>query len=201
MSEPTSAEVLTAKMTGKNIESVEEDLDPTLEDEETPETEENDVEESEETTEETSEEELPDNIKAILAKNRAETKAAKAELARLKKEREAAEASETTETPADNRYKELFINTAARTALKEAGLSTGTDRFLKMIDLSEVEVDDEGNVVGLEEQVAALTEEFKDLIAPAKPVRKVARTDAANRQDTTAVPKSSAEILASRVKV
>lgn len=204
MPEPTSAEILTAKMTGQKPEAVEEVVeevvDPSLED-----IEDNDNEstEDEDTNEENSEEELPQAIKDILAKNRAEAKAAKAELARVKKELEAkTEASDgTTDKPADDRYKNLFINTAAKSALMDAGLSTGTDRFLKMIDLDAVSVDEDGNVEGLEEQVTALSEEFKDLIAPAKPVRKIAKTDAASRRETVVAPKSSAEQLAARVNL
>lgn len=198
MSEPTTADTLAAKMTGENP-AAEEVVDPTAEIEAT-------EPESEETTEATSEDELPENIKEILAKNRAEVKAAKAELTALKKQIEKPEPEAETETPeanpepaVDDRYKVLYVNTAAKAALVEAGLATGTDRFLKMLDLSSVEVDDAGAISGLDEQVKSLTEEFSDLIAPAKPVRKIAKTDAAGRKETPVAPKSSAELLAERL--
>ena len=205
MSTPTPADVLAKKLTGENPET-EEVVDPEAEIEATEEVaEESEETDSEESTE--SESELPDNIKEILAKNRkiareaeAREAALKAELEKLKKDTE--KPAEETEAPADDRYKKLFVNTAAKSALVEAGLSSGTERFLKMLDLDAVDVDDEGNITGLTDQVSALTEEFADLVVPKEPAptKKTVKSDAAGRRETPVVPKTSAELLAERMK-
>lgn len=157
-------------------------------------------ESTEEETEEQEEEELPDAVKDILKKNRkavreAEARALAAEKA-LKSKDAAPDSTEPSE--ADSKFKELYLKSAAKTALVEAGITTGTDRFLKMLDLSSVEVDESGSISGLEDQIAGLKEDFADVLSP-KPVRKtVGNTDGA-RKPAPSVPKSSAELLASRL--
>ena len=156
--------------------------------------------EAEETEDQQEEEELPEAVKEILKKNRkavreAEARAVAAEKALAAKEK-APDAEEAA--PVDDKFKTLFVNTAAKAALVEAGLSTGTDRFLKMLDLSSVEVDESGKISGLDDQIDDLKEEFKDLIA--KPVRKAtAKVDGAGRREVAEMPKSSAERLAARL--
>ena len=157
--------------------------------------------ETEETDDDKEEEALPEAVKEILKKNRkavreAEARALAAEKALAAKEK-APEAEEVA--PVDDKFKTLFVNTAAKAALAEAGLSVGTDRFLKMLDLSSVEVDDSGNVTGLDDQIADLKEEFKDLLAPKVVKKPVTKVDGAGRRETPTVPKSSAERLAARL--
>jgi hypothetical protein len=157
--------------------------------------------ETTETEDQPEEEELPANIKDILSKNRkavreAEARAIAAEKALAARDK-APEAEETA--PVDEKFKTLFVNTAAKAALADAGLSVGTDRFLKMLDLSSVEVDDSGNVSGLDDQIADLKEEFKDLLAPKVVKKPVTKVDGAGRRETPEVPKSSAERLAARL--
>lgn len=153
-----------------------------------------------EESEEQEEKELPDNIKDILSKNRravreAEARALAAEKALAAKEK----SGEEEAAPVDDKFKTLFVNTAAKAALAEAGLSVGTDRFLKMLDLSSVEVDDSGNVTGLDDQIADLKEEFKDLLAPKTVKKPVTKADGAGRRETPVVPMSSADRLAARL--
>ena len=179
------------KESGSLEPTVDEELSQQEEVDETPEASEEttEVEESEET-----EEELDDRVKEILKKNRKELREAKAELTALKKEREAktAEPSEA----ADDKFKTLFINSAAKTALVEAGITTGTDRFLKMLDLSSVEVDESGAITGLDDQIADIKADFKDILVPKKTVTKV---DGAGRREAPVTPKTSAEKLAARI--
>ena len=181
----------TTEPTEETVESQEEVDETTTE----PETNE------EESNEEQEEEELPEAVKDILKKNRkavreAEARAVAAEKALAAKEKAPAEEEAA---PVDDKFKTLFVNTAAKAALAEAGLSVGTDRFLKMLDLSSVEVDDSGNVSGLEDQIADLKEEFKDLLAPKTVKKPVTKADGAGRRETPAVPMSSADRLAARL--
>lgn len=155
--------------------------------------------EAEETEDDAEQEELPENIKEILNKNRKELREAKARATAAEKALAAKEkSSEEEAAPVDDKFKTLFINTAAKAALAEAGLSVGTDRFLRMLDLSSVEVDESGKISGLEDQIDDLKEEFKDLIV--KPAKKpVTKVDGAGRRDVVEMPKSSAERLAARL--
>lgn len=159
------------------------------------------TEEVAETTEPT-EEELPENIKTILNKNRAAMRAAEARAVAAEKALASKETPEGEEAPpVDDKFKKLFVNTAAKSALAEAGLTTGTDRFLKLIDFDNVEVDEDGNISGLDDQIAELKDEFKELLAPKEaPKKPVVKGDGAGRRETPVTPKSSAELLAEALR-
>lgn len=194
----SAADTLAASI-GTEAPSESDTTDPILDEEVSQDEIEESPEETEEEVaeEETEEEPLPEKIKEILAKNRkavreAEARALAAEKALAAKEKGAEETTEST--PSDDKFKKLYIDNAAKAALVEAGLSTGTDRFLKMLDLSSVDVDDSGKISGLEDQIADLKADFKDILAPKKTVAKVD----GSRRAAPAIPKSSAELLAAR---
>lgn len=152
------------------------------------------------TADESTEEELPENIKEILSKNRKAVRAAEARAVAAEKALAAKDESPAEEAaPVDDKFKTLFINTAAKNALVEAGL-TASDRFVKMIDLNSVEVDEDGTITGLEDQIAELKEDFKDLIAPKVVKKAVAKADTAGRREVVETPKTSAELLAERFR-
>lgn len=192
---PSSASVLASALGTPQTEPLDDSTEPILEEEETQE------EESTEEVEPT-EEELPENIKTILNKNRRAVREAEARAVAAEKALAAKETPEGEEAaPVDDKFKKLFVNTAAKSALTEAGLTTGTDRFLKLIDFSAVEVDDNGNISGLDDQISELKDEFKELLAPKEAPRKPAvKSDGAGRRETPATPKSSAQILAERLR-
>lgn len=195
-----SANTLAARITGED--TTPNTTDPIVEDDESQDevldtTEESTEEETE--TEEQEEEELPDTVKDILKKNRKAVREAEARANAAEKALAAKDSTETTEpSEADSKFKELYLKSAAKQALLDAGVTTGTDRFVKMLDLSSAEVDESGVISGLEDQIADLKEEWADVLAP-KPARKtVGKTDGA-RREAPSVPKSSAELLASRI--
>jgi hypothetical protein len=195
-----SANTLAARITGED--TTPNTTEPIVEEDESQEEELDTTEESTEEapeSDEQEEEELPDSVKDILKKNRKELREAKARAVAAEKAL-AAKDSESTETSTtDSKFKELYLNTAAKQALVEAGITTGTDRFLKMLDLSGVEVDDSGAISGLDDQIADLKEEWADVLAP-KPARKtVGKVDGA-RREAPSVPKTSAELLAARLQ-
>lgn len=192
MSEAT-ANALAAAYSGEEAPSTTEPIVDEVEDQ----VDETEAPESEEETEteETEGEELPDSVKEILKKNRKELREAKARATAAEKALAAKDTESTDTSETDSKFKELYLKSAAKSALAEAGITTGTDRFVKMLDLSSVEVDESGKISGLEDQIADLKEDFADVLAP-KPVRKtVGNTDGA-RKPAPSVPKTSAERLA-----
>lgn len=133
---------------------------------------------------------LPDSVLT-----KAQVKQMMAEAAR---EAKAAAAAEMTE--------KLAIR-AAREALVGEGVSkVGVARLVKLVELSDIEFDDDGEVVGgLDEQVEQLKLEFPQLFKasePEKPKQKrapVTRATAAGRQDAAPEYKSSAERMAAQI--
>lgn len=146
-----------------------------------------DTEEEDEESNSEEEKTLPAEAKEILRKNRKELRQARAEVKRLENEL------------ASNPFRDLFLSNSAKTALSEAGLTSGADRFLKMIDLSAVEVDDSGSITGLTEQVEELKKDFPDLFTTKSVKRTSTRIDGPNPQSTPNIPKTSADILAERL--
>ncbi|OLT26531.1 hypothetical protein BJF83_20820 [Nocardiopsis sp. CNR-923] len=72
-------------------------------------------------------------------------------------------AAERAEARTEMKWKRGVGRTAARAALADAGW-TGTDmsRVMKLIDIDDVDLDDEGNVIGMDEQVTSIKEEFPE---------------------------------------
>ena len=56
-----------------------------------------------------------------------------------------------------------IVKVAARAALAAAGLAGKPDRLVSLLDLAAVTVDDDGEVAGLDDQVAALKTEYPGL--------------------------------------
>lgn len=210
MSTPTpntaAASAVASRMMGtepqpkdEDLPEIEQELEETETEVEAPEEEETTEEES---NEETPEEELPANVKEILKKNRKIAREKEAENAELKKRLAELENPDAPkEAPETNdRYKDLYLKTAAKSALATAGFSKATDRFVKMIDFDDLDIDDDGNIDGLEEQVEVLKKEFSDLLTPKTPVRKTVKTDAAGSREPVSTPKSSASKLTEQLK-
>lgn len=97
----------------------------------------------------------------------------------------------------EKRYRTPLVTAAARAALAEAGLNGDTGRVLKLVDMENLSVDDEGDVIGLDAEIDKLKQEFPEFFqAPAKP--KKPRPTGANREPAPERPKTSAEIHAMR---
>ncbi len=92
-------------------------------------------------------------------------------------EANARQAREEAETAASKAWKPRIVKQAARAALVEAGLTGAPDRLLKLVDVDQVEVDDEGEVTGLDDQIKALKKDYPELFAK----RGAARIDAADK--------------------
>lgn len=143
--------------------------------------------------------------------NRAKVRALEAELRTAKKAAEptsgddevVVKAAETARAEAEAQYKPIIVNKEARLALVAAGLSADTSdvrmkRLLKMIDLSDVDVDEDGEVSGLADQIDQIKETLPELFRrpePETPPAKIRapRVDAAPRSNVQPVPKTTGE--------
>lgn len=92
-------------------------------------------------------------------------------------EANARKAREEADANASKTWKPRIVRQAARAALVEAGLTGAPDRLLKLVDVDQVEVDDEGEVTGLDEQIKGLKKDYPELFAK----RGAGRIDAADK--------------------
>jgi len=92
-------------------------------------------------------------------------------------------------------WKPRLVKSAARAALAEAGAKkTAIARLSRSIDLDSVEVDDDGEIEGLDDQIEELKDDLPELFkdeddddAPPKRRRKLGRTDAGARGNNSKV--------------
>ena len=123
------------------------------------------------------------------AQRQAATKATQAnESAADKAKREAKEAADKV-----TRYKTFAVSNAARASLSQAGFKGEMKRYLKLIDMDSVDVDDDGEVSGLEDQIDSLKEDYPELFG-----KKVPKVDAAGKP-VVVKPKSASEIAAAQL--
>lgn len=108
------------------------------------------------------------------------------------------------ESAAVAKWKPLVVRTAARSAFVEAGLvlpKDGADealaRVVRLLDLDDIDVTEDGQVDGLAEQVDEIKRDFPELFASAR--RPAARVDAGGKPAAPVAPKSSAELLAAQL--
>lgn len=108
------------------------------------------------------------------------------------------------EQAAVGKWKPLVVRSAARSAFVEAGLvlpKDGTDaamaRVVRLLDLDDLDVADDGQVDGLREQVEEIRRDFPELFATARP--RPSKVDAADRPSAGVAPKSSADLLAAAI--
>lgn len=191
----TSAEVLAeaAAPAPADTEEVQVEVEATVV--EPTEGEPNDSQENDTDEEETPE--LPDAVKEILKKNRKSLREAEARAAAAEKALAAKDADpNAVPTDTSDRYKDLYLKSAAKAALVEAGITTGADKFLRMLDLSSVEVDEDGAITGLDTQIEDIKDDFADILTPKK--KTPTKVDGAGRREAPVVPKTSAQILAER---
>lgn len=102
---------------------------------------------------------------------------------------------------AEARYKPVVVKSAARAALVEAGVAADrVGKLMRLIDMSEVDVDDEGEVLGLDDQIESIKTDYPELFSAgeARQSRRIPRVTGADRQSPP-VKKSVDELLAERL--
>ncbi|MFC5947067.1 phage scaffolding protein [Pseudonocardia lutea] len=104
------------------------------------------------------------------------------------------------------RYKPLVIRAEAKAALVAAGLNDTSEgrvkKLLRMIDVEDIEIGDDGELDGLEDQIESIKEDWPELFKAQeaeKPRRRAPRVDASDRRPASSPKKSTAELIASRV--
>lgn len=119
-------------------------------------------------------------------------------------ETETEKAVREAEEKAEARYKPIAVRKAVRAALVEAGATASTEgdkekteariaRLMKLIDIGDLSVDDDGEVLGVDEQIDGLRADYPELFeAAARPKVKV-RPTGAPRPAAPDKPKSAAE--------
>lgn len=110
-------------------------------------------------------------LKKALTAERARARNLEREFKELQKkhataeERQLLEAKEQASAEAEERVKGPLIKALAASELRVAGVQTGTAKLVGLLDLSKVELGDDGELVGLEEQIEELKDEFPNLFA------------------------------------
>lgn len=106
---------------------------------------------------------------------------------------------------AERKFKPVAVRAAARAKFLEAGLDPedkgAMSRLLRLVDMDEVDLDDDGDPVGLDEQIDDIKDDFPRLfekpepVEPAKPERRrsVPRINGANRDGKAPEPKTTGE--------
>jgi minor structural protein GP20 len=114
---------------------------------------------------------VPDvsGLKRALDSERALRKAKEKELRELQKKHASAEelallqAKEAAVTETEARLRPALLKKVASAELRAAGASGNTSRLVGLLDLDQVQLDDSGDLVGMNEQIEALREEFPNL--------------------------------------
>ncbi|WP_018502994.1 phage scaffolding protein [Parafrankia discariae] len=102
------------------------------------------------------------------------------------------------EQTATARYKPLAIRAQARAELVAAGApAEKVARLLRLIELEQVDVDPDGDVTGLDDQINQIRVDYPELFAQPKVSRP--RGDGADKRPEPNKPKSSAAALAARL--
>lgn len=110
-------------------------------------------------------------------------------------------AREATEA-AERRYKPIAVRSSARAAFLEAGLADArperVSKLMRMLDMDAIDIDDDGEVTGLDDQVATIKADYPELFAKAK--TPVPRIDGSNRNAGNGQsPKTTGEKIAAMV--
>jgi hypothetical protein len=115
------------------------------------------------------------------------------------------DAGKKAEADAERKFKPIAVRSAAKAALLEAGLSDVSDarmkRLLRQIDMDDVDIDEDGDVLGLDGQIDGIKEDFPELFATKTERKRVPKLDASGRSTggDGAKPKSMGEKIAASV--
>lgn len=122
-------------------------------------------------------------------------------------------AIEEAQAAAEKRYKPIAIRSAARAAFLEAGLTDLSDSRMRsltrLLVMEDIEVDEDGDVVGLDDQIDAIKEDLPELFRKAevesvdngKPRIRAPKGDAADKKNTPIPPKTLGDRVARSVGV
>lgn len=156
-----------------------------------------------------------ERVRRTLAKRKEEKLEVQRQLNELRdkhreQETDAEKAIREAAEKAEAKYKPIVVAKAARAALIQAGATAAVEgdkdktearlkRLLKLVDVGDLIVDDDGEVLGLDEQIDGLRADYPELFeAKDKPAPKP-RPTGAPRKPAQEKKKSTAEIHAERI--
>lgn len=187
-------------MAENNTPENDDDLEVNIDDE---------VDESQETGEEEEEftppskEELK-QIRDALAKANAEAKKYRLEVKNLKQQNKETPEEEDEKVSAAKKeveefYRPRLVRSAVKAALKDAGLKGTPERLLKLVDVADFEIDENGEVDedDLGRTVESLKTDYPELFVSSRAPRIDGGREATGARKTT---KDSAEVLFERIK-
>lgn len=138
-----------------------------------------------------------EGVQKALKASRLEARELKKRVRDLEKGKEGA-ADEAGKQTAD-KYRPVLVKQAAKAALLEAGLVDPTPervkKVLRLIDTEGVDVDDDGDVFGLDDQIQELKTDYPELFEVKQEKRqRVPRVSGADRKPAGAKQKSATEL-------
>lgn len=160
-------------------------------------------------------------LSGALEKERAAAKTARAQIRELTAQLRAATKKPSTDeaetaleaareeaaAAAEQKLKPVVVNAAAKAALLAAGLNATGDttikKLLRTLDLADIDIDPDGEISGLDDQIDGIKEAFPELFkkdepAPASRIR-APRLDAAGKNNTPPAPKTTGERYAEQI--
>lgn len=93
---------------------------------------------------------------------------------------------------ADARWKPVVVKQAARAALAEAGLIKNPNRLLRMLDMDDIDVSEDGEIDGLDEQIRDFKKEFPEFFGRRSPKD----VDGGDKGSRASRGKGSADLIA-----
>ena len=139
-----------------------------------------------------------------LAKANNEAKTRREELSALRKQGEDASTTASREAAeaAEKKFKPIAVRSAAKSALLEAGLQGATPervaKLVRMLDIDALDIDDDGEVTCLTEQVASVKKDYPELFTAQE--KKVTRLQGSDRTPSNGNrPRRSSDLLAAQV--
>lgn len=114
---------------------------------------------------------------------------------RSKDESDSEKAAREAEERIENKYKKTLAYSEAKAELAAMGLNTKPERFLKMLELDEVSVTEDGEVLGLKDQLTQIKNDFPEVFK-----KKAPNMDAGKKAPPDDKPVSSAARIAAAYK-
>lgn len=146
-----------------------------------------------------------DKLHKALAKANQEAKQRREQLQALQRQSEgdSEKAVREAQEAAEKRLKPVAVRAAAKAALLEAGYQNPTSerltRAIRQLDLDALEIDDDGEVSGLADQVKAFKDDYPELFGTQEQRQRTPRVAASDRPATNGKTETLGDLVAAQV--
>lgn len=146
-----------------------------------------------------------EKLQKALAKANAEAKQRREALQAMQRQSEgdSEKAVREAQEAAERKLKPVAVRAAAKAALLEAGYQNPTSerltRAIRQLDLDALEIDDEGEVSGLADQVKAYKDDYPELFGSQEQRQRTPRVAASDRPATNGKTETLGELVAAQV--